>query len=296
MKPKIVCAHTCDLGEGPIWNCSKGLICWVDIVNGEIHEWSPNLKTLRTISVNRMIGSMAICTDGNYVAALKDGFGLINRDSEKLKLVMNPEEHLPKNRFNDGKCDPTGRFWAGTMSLSEEPNKGSLYMMKQDGGVSKKIEKTTISNGLAWSLDYKTFYFIDTPTFKVVSYDYNNTTGELSNKKIVLSIPKKNGYPDGMTIDDEGMLWIAHWEGWQITRWDPSTGQQLTSFKLPVARITSCTFGGESFEDLYITTAKVGLTKEELKEQPFAGSLFVIRNCGYKGLPAFKFNIDKLIN
>ncbi|MFK5974830.1 MAG: SMP-30/gluconolactonase/LRE family protein [Flavobacteriaceae bacterium] len=290
MRPEVVCTHICELGEGPIWDLSNQLICWLDIINGEIHEWSPNDRSLNTISVGQMIGSMAISTDGNFVAALENGFGIVNRHTDEIKSVANPEEHKSKNRFNDGKCDPAGRFWAGTMSLSEESEKGSLYMLNANGEVSKKIEKTTISNGLAWSLDHKAFYFIDTSTFKVSAYDYDKSTGALSNKRTIINISKGDGYPDGMTIDNEGMLWIAHWDGWQVTRWDPATGKKLAAIALPVSRITSCTFGGKSFEDLYITSAKVGLSKEELEEQPLAGSLFVIRNCGYKGLPAFQFN------
>lgn len=292
MRPEVVCTHRCELGEGPIWDSSNQLVCWLDIVNGEIHEWSPNDKTLRTISVGRMIGSIAISTNGNFVAALENGFSIVNRNTEKIKSVVDPEEEKPSNRFNDGKCDPAGRFWAGTMSLSEESEKGSLYMLNADGEVSKKLGKITVSNGLVWSLDHKTFYFIDTPTSKVSAFDYDKITGALSNKRTIINISKRDGYPDGMTIDSEGMLWIAHWDGWQVTRWNPETGKKLTAFKLPASRITSCTFGGESFEDLYITSAKIGLNKEELKEQPLAGSLFVLRNCGYIGLPAFEFNSD----
>jgi sugar lactone lactonase YvrE len=123
-----------------------------------------------------------------------------------------------------------------------------------------------------------------------VSYQFNKITGDISNRKVVLKIPQEDGHPDGMTIDTEGMLWIAHWDGWQITRWDPNTGEKLSHIKLPVSRVTSCTFGGPELTDLFITSARIGLTDEALKEQPLAGALFVIRNCGYQGLPAFEFN------
>lgn len=291
MRPEVVCTHCCELGEGPIWDSSNQLIYWLDIVNGEIHEWSPNDKTLRTISVGRMIGSMALSTDGNFVAALENGFSSIHRKTEEVRSLIDPEADKPGNRFNDGKCDPAGRFWAGTMSLSEEPEKGSLYMLNTDGEISKKLENISISNGLAWSLDHKTFYFIDTPTFKVSAFNYAKGTGVLSKKRTIINISKSDGYPDGMSIDNEGMLWIAHWDGWQVTRWNPTTGKKLAAFKLPVSRITSCTFGGEYFDDLYITSAKIGLSEEELKKQPLAGSLFVIRNCGYQGIPAFEVKL-----
>ncbi len=177
------------------------------------------------------------------------------------------------------------------MSLSEDAGAGSLYVLDSDLKCSQKIKGVTISNGLAWSADRKTFYYTDTPTLEVAAFDYDDYTGAISNRRTIIRIEEKEGYPDGMTIDNEGMLWIAHWNGWQVTRWNPATGTKLLSIKLPVAKVTSCTFGGENFDDLYITSAKVDLTEAELKEQPFAGSLFVIRQCGFKGLPSFEFKI-----
>ena len=122
------------------------------------------------------------------------------------------------------------------------------------------------------------------------SFDFDVKTGDIGNRRVVVSIPEKEGFPDGMTIDREGKLWIAHWEGWQVARWDPETGKKLMSIQLPVARITCCTFGGENLQDLYITSAKVGLTAQQLEKQPLAGSLFVVKNCGYQGLPTVAFD------
>lgn len=291
MQAEVVCETKSELGEGPIWDARRRLICWVDIINGRIHEWSPEKDSHQTIDVGQMIGAMAVCTDGNYVAALKNGFGFINRKTGEVDLIADPEEHLPENRFNDGKCDPFGRFWAGTLPLSEDTDTGALYVLNTDRSVAKKEDKITISNGLAWSLNNKSFYFIDTPTLRVVRYDYDLGTGSIGNKGTVIDIPKEAGFPDGMTIDNEGMLWIAHWGGWQLTRWDPATGKQLTAFKLPVSNVTSCTFGGDTLEDLYITSARKGLNDTELREQPLAGSLFVIKNCGYKGIPAYEYQL-----
>lgn len=289
MQAEIVLPHHCLLGEGPVWDTKRGVICWIDILNGEIHEYSPGSKKHKTIPVNQMIGAVVICRDGNFLAALKNGFGFVNRESGEVNMLANPEAELPGNRFNDGKCGPGGRFWAGTMSHTDEPEKGSFYVFNTDYSVTKKISHVSISNGMAWSGDHKTFYYIDTPTFTVAAYDFDKNTAEISNKRIVIHIPKAEGSPDGMTIDSEGMLWIAHWDGWQITRWDPDTGKKLLSLPLPVARITSCTFGGDNLDDLYITSARTGLTNKQLKEQPLAGSLFVIKNIGYKGLPSFEF-------
>ncbi|MDR3696635.1 SMP-30/gluconolactonase/LRE family protein [Mucilaginibacter sp.] len=289
MQAEIILPHQCLLGEGPVWDIKRGVICWIDILDGEIHEYSPESKKHKTIPVNQMVGAAVICRDGNFLAALKNGFGFVNRETGEVNMLANPESHIPGNRFNDGKCGPDGRFWAGTMSHTDEPGKGSFYAFDTDHSVSKKISNVSISNGMAWSADHKTFYYIDTPTFTVAAYDFDKNTAEISNKRVVINIPKEDGSPDGMTIDSEGMLWIAHWDGWQITRWNPDTGKKLLSIPLPAARITSCAFGGDDMDDLYITSARTGLTKDQLTEQPLAGSLFIIKNIGYKGLQGFEF-------
>ena len=288
---EIVLEHTCLLGEGSVWDEEENIICWIDILNGELHQFSPVLNTHSIITVHEMIGSFALCTNGNFIAALQNGFAFIDRKTGAINKITDPEVDLPGNRFNEGKCDPAGRFWAGTMSLLESPDAGSVYMLDKDLVVTKKIGQVSISNGKAWSKDCRTFYYIDTPTYTVVAYEYDNISGEITNKKVVIKIPETEGYPDGMTIDEEGMLWIAHWDGWQVARWNPATGEKLYTIKIPVAKVTSCTFGGADLNDLYITTAKVDLTEMELKQQPLAGGIFVVPNCGFKGLPAVKFRI-----
>jgi sugar lactone lactonase YvrE len=289
LQPVVVVEHTCLLGEGPVWDAKQKKIYWVDILNGEIHEYSPEQKAHKIIPVHQMIGAFAFCTDGNLIAALQNGFAFIDRSTCEIKLITDPENHLPGNRFNDGKCDPAGRFWAGTMALSEESGVGSVYTVGKDLTAVKKIGDVSISNGMAWNADHTILYYIDSPSFKVVSYDYDKITGQISNEKTTIKVAAEDGSPDGMTIDTEGMLWIAHWDGWQVTRWNPATGEKLFHFSLPVGRVTSCTFGGEELKDLYITSAKVGLTEEALEKQPLAGSLFIIPNCGYSGLPTFEF-------
>ena len=287
--PRTILSHTSQLGEGPVWDSKRQTIIWVDILNGIIHEYSPTQKQYRTIATPSMVGAVALKPDGNLIAALQNGLAFVDRTSGAISMLHDPESHLPGNRFNDGKCDPAGRFWVGTMALSEEPGAGSLYMIEKDLSHSRKIAGVSISNGLAWSPDHKTFYYIDTPTMEVVAYDYDIRTGEIAGKRTAITIPENQGFPDGMTIDRDGMLWIAHWDGWQVTRWDPGAGTQLLSLSLPVARVTSCTFGGADFQDLYITTARVGLTEEQLAQQPLAGRLFVVADCGYAGVEAWAF-------
>jgi len=286
---EVAVEHRCLLGEGPVWDVNRQVICWIDILAGEILEYSPADDFKKTLSIHQMIGAVVIRKNGHFLAALKNGFGFIDRKTGSVSMISNPEPDLPGNRFNDGKCDPEGRFWAGTMSHVDEPEKGSLYTLNTDLTITKKIEKTSISNGMAWSSDNKTYYYIDTPTHAVAAFHFDTTTGEISLKKIIIQIPQKDGSPDGMTIDSEGMLWIAHWDGWQITRWNPGTGKKILAIPLPAARITSCTFGGDNLQDLYITSARTGLNDDQLKNQPLAGSLFVIKNIGFRGLPAFEF-------
>ena len=288
-KPAPVLKHKCVLGEGPLWDSKRTTICWLDIVEGIIHQYNINSRQHRTIHVGQMIGCICLSSDGNFIAGLKNGIAKIDRETGQLEMMAHPEKHLPGNRFNDGRCDPAGRFWAGTMAISEEEGAGNLYMMDHEGVVSKKIEGVTISNGLAWSPDYRTLYYIDTPTQQVVAFNYDISSGKISGKHVVINIPDDQGWPDGMTIDIEGMLWIAHWGGWQVSRWDPNTGQQLLRIPLPVSKVTSCTFGGEALDDLYITSASIDLSEKENTEQPLAGCLFVIRNSGFRGRLPFEY-------
>ncbi len=291
---EVVVPHSSLLGEGPVWDKINGSIVWVDILNGNIHEFSTATNKYKKIKVKAMVGAVALCTNGQLLAALKTGLAFVKRTNGTVKMMHHPEVHLPGNRFNDGKCDPAGRFWIGTMALSEKQKAGSVYVIEKDFSHSTKIKDVSLSNGMAWSPDHKTFYFIDTPTFEIVAYDYDIETGNISNKRVALTIPKKEGFPDGMTIDTEGMLWIAHWDGWQVARWDPHTGKKLLHISLPAARITSCTFGGDDLQDLYITSASIGLTETQHEQQPLAGSLFVVKNCGFQGMETIAFDYQKV--
>jgi sugar lactone lactonase YvrE len=286
-----VLEHACFLGEGPVWGGKTGTLYWVDILIGHIHQFKPATGEFKTTELNQMVGALALCANGGMLAAMQSGLSIVNLRNKQSEHINHPEKHLPQNRFNDGKCDPAGRFWIGTMAIDETPGAGSLYTLGTDGGLSLKIPGTTISNGMAWSADHQTFYYIDTPTLQVVAYDFNKGDGSISNKRTVITIDEKDGYPDGMTIDTEGMLWIAHWGGWQVTRWDPATGKTLFVLPMPVANVTSCTFGGDDLDDLYITTAQKGLTADELKQQPGAGYLYVWKNSGYMGMPAFEYRV-----
>ncbi|MBS4203983.1 SMP-30/gluconolactonase/LRE family protein [Lederbergia citrea] len=277
-----------ELGEGPSWDAESKVLYWVDILGKQIHTYEPSSGSTGIIQLDEHIGAVVPRKNGGLVAVLQSGFYFIDLPSERLTFIENPEEHLENNRFNDGKCDPNGRFWAGTMAYDGAEGQASLYCFEQGNHVKKVLDNVTISNGIAWSPDFKTMYYIDTPTRQVVSYDYDMKTGEISNKRIAVVIPHEMGGPDGMTSDLEGNIWIAHWGGFQVTRWNPKTGELLVSIPIPAPQVTSCVFGGENLDELYITTARTGLDQETLEKYPHAGGLFRVKT-GIKGSDTFKF-------
>lgn len=285
---QIVPDHTCVLGEGPVWDAENERILWIDIVRGEIHQYKIKQNQHIIFNVDEMIGSIAPREKGGFIAALKTGFAFVDIDKNIIEHIANPEQNSA-NRFNDGKCDAAGRFWAGTMALNEEESSGNLYVMETDLSVKKKIESVTISNGIAWNADGTVMYYINTPTNYVFAFDYNIEHGNINNQRVVLDLTHENGYADGMTIDEEGMLWIAFYGGWRVARYNSNTGKLLQQIEFPASNVTCCTFGGNDLKDLYVTTASKDLSKEDLQKQPDAGKLFVVKDCGFKGLPAAKF-------
>lgn len=284
-----VLAHTCELGESPVWDAANNRIYWVDILNGTLHWYNESDLTTEQFAIGQEIGAVALAGDHRLVAALKNGFYLIDPEEKSILTIAETEAGIITNRFNDGKCDPAGRFWAGSMSVIGEPDAGTLYMLDHGGQVFERIGKVGCSNGLAWSPDCTMFYFIDTLSCQVVAYDFDVESGAIWNRRSIIYFNPAEGLPDGMTIDSEGMLWIAMWNGSNVSRYNPSTGQLLSRIMLPVSQVTSCTFGGPALSDLYITTARTGLSDRELGQEPLAGSLFVVRDTGFSGLPVFEF-------
>ncbi|MGN4422667.1 SMP-30/gluconolactonase/LRE family protein [Bacillus cereus group sp. MYBK30-1] len=288
----VVDAKAC-LGEGPCWNEKKQILYWVDIIEKKLCLYNPANNTNRVITLDQQIGCVVPCLDSVVLLAMERGFYSLNLNTEKLTHIYDPEPNLLKNRFNDGKCDPAGRFWAGTTDLYGISGAGSLYCLNNNYSVEKKVSHVNTSNGLAWSPDYAYLYFIDTPTKKVVRYHYDIHTGVISNPTDVITFPANDCLPDGMTIDEEGCLWIAHWGGSKITRWNPLTGEQILSIPIPALYVTSCTFGGSNLTDLYITTARTRMTDEELKQYPHAGGIFRIQT-NVKGCPTYSFRCENI--
>lgn len=277
------------LAESPVWDDRTNCLYWVDIEAGRVCCLDPASRKSRTVEIGQRVGAVALRQNGGLIAAMEQGIYYLDFDSGKTHWLADPESHLPDNRFNDAKCDPCGRLWAGTMGMNRPRQPvAALYMLAPGQPIKRQLDQVSVSNGMAWSADSRIFYYIDTQLERVDAFDFNRMTGSITNRRTVIRIAEGEGRPDGMTIDNEGMLWVAHWGGWQVGRYDPQTGEKLFSVELPVARVSSCAFGGPNLDWLYITTARDGLSEAEAKEQPLAGSIFRIKT-NQKGRPADRY-------
>jgi sugar lactone lactonase YvrE len=274
------------LGEGAIWDNKRHVLYWIDIDPGIVHVYDPATRKDRSISVGQSVGTVVPRKSGGLMLAVRNGFMSLDPETNETSLLAKPRDHNPENRFNDGKCDPAGRFWAGTMETTT--CKGALFRLDTDLSVHQILDNVGCSNGLTWTLDKKTMYYIDTNTARIDAFDYDNATGTISNRRTIVKVPEAYGLPDGMTMDIDEKLWVAHWEGGCVCRWDPTTGRLLRKITLPATLTTSCTFGGPDLDTLYITSARTGLDPASLAKQPKAGGLFAV-NPGVSGLPSLPF-------
>ena len=227
------------------------------------------------------------CTGHHLLLALGTSLARFTPETGQLDRLVDIEPGITAHRCNDGACDSKGRLWAGSMHKQLLHEAGSLYCIDEHLVVTKKVEKVSISNGLAWSLDNKRLYYIDSPTQKVQCYLFEEETGAIVFEKTAIEIPTELGGPDGMTIDAEGMLWVAHWGGFGVYRWNPITGDLLTKIEVPAPHVTSCAFVGENLDYLIITTARENMTDEALNQYPQSGNTFMAQT-GVKGVEAFK--------
>lgn len=274
------------LGEGPVWDEREQELFFVDITGAKVHRFRPSDGLHTYFSTGRPVGAVVLREDGGLVVAAHDSFFLLERDGTNMRPFGRVEVDGQKVRFNDGKVDPAGRFLAGTMDWGHKEPLGSLYMLSGDGTVTTLVQGVVISNGLAWSDG--TLYYIDTPLHSVDAFDVDPGTGQLSNRRQVVSF--EGGDPDGMAVDDEGCLWVALWEGSRVERVDPRSGRHLETIELPTSHVTSVAFGGPRLDELYITSAKEGLSAERLAREPHAGDLFVAHP-GVSGPPAYRFKL-----
>lgn len=267
----------CFLGEGPYWNQERQSFFWVDIENGKLFEHSFSSGNTNSISFPHRLTVVLEGKDGSLILGLDRKLASFNLETKELTwlLEVEPEESL--HRFNDGKVDPEGRIWIGTLSTKFTKGAGSLYCIDQDLTPQKKLSKLTISNGMAWTKDSHTFYFIDSPTQQIQEFIFDKDTGAIEFKRIAVEVPQEIGTPDGMCIDQEGMLWVAHYGGSGVYRWNPNSGELMDKIGLPVPHVTSCCFGGKNLDYLLITTAQENLTQDQLIEYPQSGDSFLVK-------------------
>jgi sugar lactone lactonase YvrE len=278
-----------DLGEGPVWDERTGSLVWVDIMTGRVNLFDPRTGANRAIDVGTPAGAAVLCESGGLMLAVQDGFACLDPAAGAVGRFAGFPDASPDVRMNDGKCDPQGRFWAGTVAFDMHAGGGALYRLDPDATVTTMIPGVTISNGIDWSLDGRTMYYIDTPTFRIDCFDFDPASGAISNRRTFVEIPRHAGHPDGLTVDAEGNVWLALWGGWGVRCYNPQ-GDLIAIVDAPASQSSSCAFGGENLDDLYITSARAGLSEDDLARQPLAGGLFRVRP-GVKGRPAYRFAI-----
>lgn len=289
MKADIVIHERSILGEGAIWDHKSQVLHWVDIEGKKLNCYNPTLDKNDFFNLPQQIGTVVPCVSGKLLIALEDGLYFFNQYGILGECIQKIEDSIPTNRCNDGKCDSLGRFWVGTMPMAADKPVGSLYCYSLKTGIKKELNKLTVSNGLAWDRNNETIYFIDTLTSAIDIYEFDNHSGTILQKKGTIKIPKSEGFPDGMTIDSDGLLWVALWAGAGVIRCNPKTLKIEDKITLNAKNVTSCSFGGKDLSTLYITTATSGLTGKEILKFPDSGKLLSL-NVGVKGVKTNYFN------
>jgi sugar lactone lactonase YvrE len=284
---ELVLDARADLGEGPAWDADARRLIWVDITAGVVHRFDPTTGRDEAIEVRRPVGAAVPTTSGGLIIAARDGFSLLDPATGEIDLVAGVDATVPATLMNDGACDAAGRFWAGTKDVEGRRPLGSLFRLDADLTLTRVVTGVTISNGLGWSPDQRTMYYIDSATHAIDAFDFEIETGAVSHRRRLVELPKAWGLPDGMTVDEEGFLWVAFWTGSAIRRLSP-VGEVDSVIELPVSLVTSCAFGGDDLSDLYVTSARVGLSEEQLEAQPHAGGLFRL-SPGVRGPAAHPF-------
>jgi len=266
-------------GEGPVWHAGWPGLRWVDMLAGDILELAPS--GVRRTHVGSVAAAFRPVASGGVVIAVERGFALADDDLGGLTTL----DELWSDagvRMNDGGCDPDGRFYCGTMAYDERPGAGVLYRLDGAGDAVPVLRDVTISNGLAWSPDGATAYYVDTPTGRVDGFSY--VDGELTDRRPVARIPSDTGSPDGLTVDAEGRIWVALWGGGAVHCYSPE-GRLVDQLRVPATNVTACTFGGPALDTLFITTSKQGV---DVSARPLAGALFQAR-VGAVGQPTLPY-------
>ena len=261
------------LGEGPFWDADAQRLHWVDILAPGLLSGDPATGERSFRPMPELVGVAIPKASGGFVCATETGIKTISSTGE-IAVLAEPEADRPGNRFNDGKCDSRGRLWVGSLAINTEPGRGRLWRVDPDGSFALMEEGLHISNGLGWSPDERTFYFTDGPK-TIWAYDFDAAAGTISNKRAFAEFGPGDGVPDGLTVDAEGYVWVAIWDGWAVRRYAPD-GRLDRTISLPVPRPTSCTFGGPDMDRLFVTSARIRLSAKHLAEAPLSGSVFAL--------------------
>ncbi len=283
---KSIPSH-CFLGEGPLWIANLGCFFWVDIEKGNLHCYHLASEKLEIRHFPNRLAVVLEGQNGKLILGLDRKLVRYDWETKEMEELCEVESDLILNRFNDGKIDPQGRIWIGTLSTLFTEGAGSLYRIGTDLKPQIQLKNLTISNGMAWAEDQQTFYFIDTPTKKIREFAFDPESGAIEFRRIAVEISEGLGFPDGMCIDREGMLWVAHYAGAGVYRWNPKTGDLVDKIELPVPHVTSCCFGGENLDLMLITTAQENLTADDLEKYPQSGDVFLV-NVEVGGLESFQ--------
>lgn len=270
------------LGEGPHWSARDGKLYYVDILAPAVHVGDVDKGASTIVPLPELVGFVIPRTRGGFIAAMHGEIRGIDLPSGATTTLAHPEADRPGNRFNDGKCDRKGRLWAGTLAIDASADQGRLWRYDADGRATEMDRGFHVSNGLGWSPDDKTFYFTDTAKQTIYAYDFDLDSGEIANRRVFVTVPEKEGKPDGLTVDAQGFVWSVHWDGWCVTRYDPQ-GKVDRVINLPVPRPTSAVFGGPDLQTLFVTSARIRLSAAQLVDAPLSGSVFAI-DTGIKGL------------
>ncbi|MGQ7847655.1 SMP-30/gluconolactonase/LRE family protein [Granulosicoccus sp. 3-233] len=279
----VAMAGSDELGEGPHWSEAEQTLYWVDIVNPALQSFAigpsgdPDVTTLQRRSLTEQTGVVVPACSGGFIAASESGILTINADMS-LNPIAEPESDRPNNRFNDGKCDSHGRLWASSLSMKGEKGQASLWRIDPDHTITRMLDDIDIGNGLGWNDDESTFYFTDSGKATIYRFDFNADTGTLGERQVfVAPDASRDGVPDGLAVDDEGHVWSAQWDGACVIRYAPD-GSIDRIVRVPVHRPTSCAFGGKNGSTLFVTSARVGLSDDQLAEAPLSGSVFAIES------------------
>ncbi len=282
LRPELMFDIHLDLGEGPIWDDRRKILLFADIMQGHVHAYDPITLDHRVYDVGRPVGAIACTSRGDWLLAAGTGFMRLDPDSGRTTEIVDAAPGRGDIRMNDGYVDARGRFWAGTMSLVGKAEQGTLYRLDPDGAVHEMLTPVTTSNGIDWSPDGRKMYYIDTRTDRVDVFDFDEDCGVASGRRPFVTIAAaRDGHPDGLVVDADGGVWVAFWEGGALRRYT-SHGTLDRTFIFPADLVTKCAFGGTHLDTIYVTTARRGLTDEQLAKQPHAGSLFYIR-AGFTG-------------